>query len=291
MNQVQIFMPPPANWQDFQGLIADVARAKYCSETVQEYGRQGQPQHGLDVYAVDFFDKKIGIQCKETKKKSLTVSTIDKEVNKAKSFQPTLDLFVIATTHRIDKKLQDHINQINASKTHPFLIQIWFWDDINQEVNRSQAVMSSCYRTFLEQFGKTEIENHLSAVRLAFERPAFADDFLFERNYDEFENALVATKAMLKTGFLYDRWGSNLILQTVPSSMIGDKKYQSFIVKIEAALEKVYQTYLRDKKKACKNPSQKDERAAEYNNLRRKVIRELNKKLSEYNLDEFVVYY
>lgn len=235
---------------------------KYVADSVIEYGGLGQRQDGVDVYASDFFDRKIGIQCKETKTASLSKSSIDHEVNEAAKFIPSLDLFIIATTQRTDAKLQQHINQIKATGTFQFMIQLWFWDDINREINRSQDVMSCCYKTFLEQFGAEEVQSHLSGIRLAFDRLAFKDDFLHERNYDDFEDALVDTKAMLKTGFLYDRRTKSLVAQTIPSSMIGDRAYQEFIQKIEKALEKIYQDYLRDKRANTHNPKQLEERGS-----------------------------
>jgi hypothetical protein len=286
MNQVQIFMPPPANWQDFQSLIADVAKSRYVEDSVQEYGRQGQRQDGVDVYAVDVLEKRIGIQCKETKSQKLTSKIVDDEIAKAKNFKPALNLFIIATTARTDAVLQAHVNQLNSANALNFKVQLWFWDDINQFINRSHAVMSSSYRAFQEHFGVSEVKNHLSAIRLSFDRSAFVDDFMFERNYQDFEQALVATKAMLKTGFLYDTWSRSLVAQTIPSSMIGDEQYQKFVCKIEAVLESMYQSFLRDIRKDFKSPNHLVERAGHYNIERRKLIAIINAKLQEFNLPQ-----
>lgn len=291
MNQIQIYMPPPSNWQDFQMLIGDVARVKFTEHSVQEYGRQGQSQNGVDVYAVDIWGKHIGIQCKESKSDGFTNISIDSEINKASKFRPNLDLFIIATTLRIDAKLQYHVNSLNYSGGLPFKVQLMFWDDINQEINRSSAVRANAYQVFQEQFGQSDIKNHLAALRASFERPAFKDNFLHERNYDDFENALVLLKAFLKTGFLYDNWSRNLVLQTVPSSMIGDKSYQKFICILESKLESIYQSYLRDKIKQNMNPGQLNEKAGEYNIKRRSLMDLLNKKLRSFGEQEISICY
>ncbi len=284
-------MPPPSNWQDFQTLIGDIAKVKFIEHSVQEYGRQGQSQNGVDVYAVDMWDKCIGIQCKETKIGGLTNKLIDKEVDKALKFRPKLDLFIIATSLRIDASLQNHVNTLNSSGHLPLKIQLMFWDDINQEINRSSAVRANAYQVFQEQFGKSDIENHLAALRKSFDRPAFRDDFLHERNYDDFEKALVLMKAFLKTGFLYDNWSKNLVLQTVPSSMIGDENYQKFVCNLESKLESIYQSYLSDKRKQKTNPKQLIERAGDYNIKRRGLMDLLNKKLSSFGEQRISVYY
>lgn len=284
-------MPPPANWQDFQTLIAEVARFKFNPDSVQEFGRLGQKQSGVDVYATDHFKKRIGIQCKETKKQGLKTTQIDEEIVAALTFTPRLDLLIVATTARRDAVIQRHINQLNASATYPFEIQVWFWDDINRDINRSQSVMSSCYRTFLERFGADELKSHLSGLRLGFDRAAFRDDFLHERNYDDFEDALVDTKALLKTGFLYDRRTRSVILQIAPSSMVGDAAYQRFLERVENSLEKIYQEYLRDKATLATNPRQLDERAGDYNISRRKLIVTINSKLRAAGLSPINVSY
>lgn len=291
MNQLQVFLPPPSNWQDFQDLIVEVARVRFLDSSVQEYGRQGQAQKGIDVYAQDYLDKHIGLQCKETKKESLTTTVIDKESAKAQQFSPALDLLIIATTARIDTKLQDHVIKLNSNNAHPFKIQIWFWDDINRDINRFQSVMASSYETFRKHFGQSELANHISAVRLAFDRPAFTEDFLLERNYNDFESALIAIKAFLKVGVLHDNWSKTVLVQTIPSSMIGDQEYSKFITDIEKMVEGIYQSFRRDQKKVANNPRQLDERAGDYNISRRKLIDTLNKRFDENGVAKIVTHY
>lgn len=291
MNQIQVYMPPPSNWQDFQMLIGDIAKVKFVEYSVQEYGRQGQSQNGVDVYAVDIWNKCIGIQCKETKNGGLTDKLIDKEIEKAIKFTPKLDLFIIATSLRIDVSLQKHVNILNSSGNLPFKVQLMFWDDINQEINRSSAVRANAYQAFQEQFGQSDIKNHLAALRKAFDRSAFKDNFLHERNYDDFEHALVLMKAFLKTGFLYDNWSRNLVFQTVPSSMIGDESYQKFVCTLESKLEKIYQSYLRDKRKLKTNPFQLSEKAGDYNIKRRDLIDFLNKTLNSFGEQDISIFY
>ncbi|MDI5921357.1 hypothetical protein QLQ86_11225 [Halomonas sp. LR5S13] len=291
MNQLQVFLPPPSNWQDFQDLIVEVARVRFLESSVQEYGRLGQAQKGIDVYAQDHLDKHIGLQCKETKKESLTTTIIDAEIIKAQQFSPALDLLIIATTARIDTKLQDHVINLNSHKAHPFRLQIWFWDDINRDINRFQSVMTSSYESFREHFGQAELKNHLAAVRLAFDRPAFTEDFLLERNYQNFESALVSIKAFLKVGVLHDNWSKTVLVQTIPSSMIGDQAYSKFITDIEKMVESIYQSFKRDQKKITSNPRQLDERAGDYNISRRKLIDKLNKRFAANAIDHIITQY
>src|ERR1039458_5374548 len=134
MSQLKIFLPPPANWQDFQSLVKDIAAIRYDPATVVEYGRQGQRQNGVDVYAEDFFGNKIGIQCKETKD-VLTKGAIKSEADKATSFSQKLDLFILATTDRTDAKLQAAVITLNGSHIYSFKLRVDFWDDLINDVN------------------------------------------------------------------------------------------------------------------------------------------------------------
>ncbi|MGG2298383.1 hypothetical protein ACQUZQ_13955 [Aeromonas veronii] len=291
MNQLQIFMPPPANWQDFQNLVVDIAKVKYVNSSVQEYGRQGQNQNGIDIFAQDFMENNIGIQCKETKKASISTTTIDAEVKKAKKFKPSLNLLIIATTARIDTKLQDHVIKINGTGRIPFKVQLWFWDELNQDINRFQSVMATSYEAYREAFGKSELQNHLSAIRLAFDRPAYTDNFMHERSYDDFESAIVATRTLIKIGVLHDNWSKSVIAQTIPSSMIGDEKYLRFVRDIERRVDSIYTTYQKDVKELASNPNQLFEMGGQYNILRRKLIERINIMLHQNNLRDIQLGY
>ena len=56
----------PSNWQDFEKLCKLLWGEVWCCEdTIKRHGRQGQNQHGVDVYAyVDKYNGYCGIQCK-----------------------------------------------------------------------------------------------------------------------------------------------------------------------------------------------------------------------------------
>ncbi len=62
LNQ-QIF--PPANWQDFENLCADLWTKIWNDSFTQNNGRAGQPQHGVDVFGrIDGQGDYCGVQCK-----------------------------------------------------------------------------------------------------------------------------------------------------------------------------------------------------------------------------------
>ncbi|MDK1254324.1 hypothetical protein QMS78_17705 [Cronobacter dublinensis] len=291
MNTHRIYMPPPSNWQDFQTLVGDVARFKYIPESVQEYGRLGQKQNGVDVIAESINGDIIGFQCKETKKVAITTKVVDIEIEKAKNFVPKLSVFFIVTTSPRDIHLQNHCIKLNENGGLGFKVYIRFWDDMIDDINRSRALLVSSYSYYLEEFGSREKEAHLYAIAQAFNRPAFTDDFLHERNIIDFESALVDTKALLRTGYLYDRFGKNLVLQTIPLSAIGCMEYKAFVDEVDKKIEVIYQAVLKDKKLLQKNPRQFDERAGEYNIKRRGLMRKINKMLNDNHMQKIELYY
>jgi hypothetical protein len=285
MKQLKIYLPPPTNWQDFQSLLKDIAAVRYNPATVVEYGTQGQRQHGVDVYAEDFFGKKIGIQAKETKSE-LTRAVILKEAGKARKFSQHLDLFIVATTAKTDANLQSEVITINESTDFSFTIRVDFWNDLMNDINRYAMVLNDCYQSYREAFHQTDESSHLSCLRVAFDRPAFKDDFLVERNFDDFEEALVATKRLFRTGFTVDRWSQIPVVQTVPVDYLPEGPYRKFVSKIEHRLEAIYKSYLADKNRILRDHRYARDRAGHYNIVRRDLLIELNKRLVRSDLQE-----
>jgi hypothetical protein len=277
MSQRKIYLPPPSNWQDFQDLVVQIASMQY--ESSQDYGRIGQRQNGVDVYAETWDKKKIGIQCKETKGE-LNEKVVEKDAEDAKSFSQKLDLFIIATTDRRDARLQDWVIELNNSGRFPFGIRVDFWDDFQNYINQSAMVFNSCYEHYRTAFQQTDETHHLECIQTAFDRPAFKDDFLHERNYDSFGEALAETMRLFSIGVLRDRWSSVGIIQTVPLHALPTGKYKASIKKINDMVEKLYRDYIADARRFTSDHRYAQERAGHYNIERRKLLNTLNKMLS-----------
>ena len=80
----------PENWQDFEGLCKKLwGEIWKVPNKIKKNGRLGQPQSGVDVYAIPKDEQKYwGIQCKgkdEYTKAKLTKKEIDEEINFRKS--------------------------------------------------------------------------------------------------------------------------------------------------------------------------------------------------------------
>ena len=109
-------MKKPSNWQDFEKLCKLLWGEIWdCEDTIKQHGRQGQNQHGVDVYAyVEKYEGYCGIQCKgkdDYTNAELTETEIDAEIEKALTFEPKLKLLIFATTANKDAKIEAYIRK------------------------------------------------------------------------------------------------------------------------------------------------------------------------------------
>lgn len=126
----------PENWQDFESLCKKLWGEIWQCPEIKKNGRAGQTQNGVDVYGIPSFDDEYyGIQCKgkdEYTHKQLTVKEIDKEIEKAKSFEPKLKKLYFATTAVKDAEIEKVIRLKNTEhrKNKLFEVHIFSWEDI-----------------------------------------------------------------------------------------------------------------------------------------------------------------
>lgn len=133
----------PSNWQDFEKLCNLLwGEIWMCEDTIKRHGRQGQNQHGVDVYAfVEKYGGYCGIQCKgkdDYTKAQLAESEIDAEIEKAKDFEPELKLLVFATTANKDAKIEGYIRKKDVENRSKglFKVDIASWEDIVDQLER-----------------------------------------------------------------------------------------------------------------------------------------------------------
>lgn len=104
---------PPRDWPAFECLIRDLYQRLLGDIDADLHGRSGQRQSGVDVIGVDRnTGERVGIQCKGRNDgdvnaaRRLTGKELKEEVEKARSFAPPLDRFILLTTARNDAGLQ-----------------------------------------------------------------------------------------------------------------------------------------------------------------------------------------
>ena len=133
--------PPPGTWEEFESLCADLYERVWNDPGTQRYGRQGQPQGGVDVYGRPDGKNYRGVQCKKKDiwpPKDLTTGEINEEVEKAKTWKPGLKHFIIATTAPNDDKVQEHVRAITEThkKVRLFSVEVASWDEITRRLAR-----------------------------------------------------------------------------------------------------------------------------------------------------------
>jgi len=147
-------IPPPKNWQDFESLCCDLWKEIWEDPYTQKNGRQGQPQHGVDINGRPKQGTSwAGIQCKGKDNfadKTLTAEEIRGEVEKAKSFKPSLSEYIIATTGPKDAKVEELARLITEEhiKKGLFSVTVLGWDDIVNFLEVHLEVIEKHYPQF-----------------------------------------------------------------------------------------------------------------------------------------------
>lgn len=136
---------PPSNWQDFEDLCERIFGEIWnCKHTIKKHGRSGQGQFGVDVYGFpDGGTELFGVQCKgkdNNLRKGLTVTEIDQEIEKAKEFDPTLSVFIFATTAPKDAKIEKYVikKHLESVKSGGFEILLFDWEDLADKIRRNE---------------------------------------------------------------------------------------------------------------------------------------------------------
>lgn len=231
---MDLYYPVPQDWQAFERLVSSIAEAHYGSGSAQQYGRQGQSQGGIDIL-VEHGGQSIGIQCKQYLS-GLKLGALTAECDNANEYfssaesRSPLDIFVAATTAPRDTGLQDDVRDINARNVYPFDVRVWFWDDINDVLNRSVIAAARYQQSILRTLLPAIIDDHKECLSRAFDRHAFMDGFASgEGNDQAFLEAMEDTDAFLSTGVLRDRTG-NMLRQTLAASELPESDYRQQVL-------------------------------------------------------------
>lgn len=292
MPAIEVEIAPPVNWQDFERLTLDIAKAQWKDDYAERNGRQGQAQAGVDVSGYNFTSQeRVGIQCKkknrlEVPSRQLTVAEIDTEVEAAKKFDPNLDRFIIATTGPRDANLQAHVRKLNQSKL-PFKVSLMFWEDYQEFLNNHTELMYRYYKEVLEYREKyNPIEHYLNMLSMAFDRPALRTPFHLENRAADFIQAISDTQNAIATGRLKDRDGAIIDECKIPKPKIkGITKASTHLQKArEIATAALSQNLIVEHQFVMEIKS--PEVANKLNNLREQAVRLLNIELRANGIEE-----
>ena len=154
----------PENWQDFETLCKKLwGEIWEIPNKIKKNGRLGQEQAGVDIYGKPKGENSYwGIQCKGKDDYSnavLTEKEITKEIEKAKEFQPKLEVFIIATTSNKDAKIEQFIRlkDIENQQSGSFEILLFCWQDIVDLIEENGDTLN-WYLNDIGQKGKFEFK-------------------------------------------------------------------------------------------------------------------------------------
>ena len=140
----------PDDGKHFEDLCCELWKRKWKTNNVKHYLSQGYPQKGVDLYYQSEGDIHA-IQCKCVQK--LTINDISKEINLAKTFEPKLKSYTIATTIKRNDKITNYI--LKESSKNDFEIHIDFWQDIEAELKKSSN--SDILKDFFPEVFRDEV--------------------------------------------------------------------------------------------------------------------------------------
>jgi nucleoside phosphorylase/GTPase SAR1 family protein/WD40 repeat protein len=132
----QMLLPNTKASSEFESICKDILNVK-CGLTFDsefaKYGRSGQTQKGIDLYA-QHRDGLIVAQCKNyttstTKKKLIT--KIQTDIASIAERGDVKSVFIL-TAHRTDKDIQETIIELNKKHKKQFNIKGMYWDDIEE---------------------------------------------------------------------------------------------------------------------------------------------------------------
>ncbi len=143
-------IPPPKDWQAFERCCRTLFECILGDSQTQLNGRNGQTQHGVDIYGRrgGYGGPYVGVQCKgkegNTYGKKVTEAELRKEVKKALHFTPRLPEFILVTTAPSDVGIQNVarlITEENENSDHPMTIAVWGWGELETRIFEHPAAI------------------------------------------------------------------------------------------------------------------------------------------------------
>lgn len=218
-------LPTPKDDNEFQEIVRDLFALHWQDDNVQNYGRSGQAQNGVDVYLLGHPLKKtntFAIQCKARKDK-LTKAEIVKEIGQAKSFSHKIGRFIFATTLARDTKIQDIIDTLSVEevKSGGFEVNIIFWEDIISLLAEHTQIAQKYYPQF---FGKPQRMKFSSDLEGRSEEINVASPLLVGFLFDLSKSMVLETMNNLSKPLKFDELAKYIVFKISAFCKAADSK-------------------------------------------------------------------
>ena len=125
----------PQNPEDFEILCLKLLRVHWKCPELDRYAIRGQAQNGVDILDLSGQDPLRAAQCKLREEgKRITRTQVRNEIEKARKFKPPLDRYVIMTTGKVGKEVQDFLVETNRKhrEKNLFKVEVFGWDRIEE---------------------------------------------------------------------------------------------------------------------------------------------------------------
>jgi hypothetical protein len=105
--------------------------------------------------------------------RKLSVEEVDDACSRAVDFKPELGEFTVATTAPRDVEIQMHVRLLDDTSRFPFDVNVWHWDDIEEEVRFRPGILETkilnridkCLAEEREEINQIETEASNSSFR------------------------------------------------------------------------------------------------------------------------------
>src|SRR5690606_15287377 len=143
-------------WQEFELITRDAMQLKWTSPMLQRNGRVGQEQQGVDIYGLDQLGRPVAIQCKNSVKQ-LSLKKVKTEIENAEGYKGNLLAIYIATTAKMDAKLQKDVRLLSEKRVSEgkFAVGLLYWEDIFSGLALDSRVLSNHYPNLIIGGGAT----------------------------------------------------------------------------------------------------------------------------------------
>lgn len=206
----------PENWQDFESLCKKLwGEIWEIPNKIKKNGRLGQEQAGVDVYGKPKGENQYwGIQAKgkdDYTNAKLTESEITKEIEKAKTFEPNLAVYIIASSTNKDSKIEKfvRIKDIENQKNGSFEILLFCWEDIVDLIEEN----ADTYNWYLNGIGQK-------------------GRFDFDISFNDLQESLTLNPVFEKTITRYkmtSKSDSELLMESLNSNRLSLDFYQNLL--------------------------------------------------------------
>ena len=137
-----MILPKSRSSEEFESICRDVLKSIYNMDFVL-YGRKGQKQYGIDLYAKSTNESYIVVQCKNYNKNSSKkfCSQFCDDIESSSNLEFKIKKFIVMTALDRDAKIQEFVSEYST----PFPVSVLFWDDIQDELCSNKKLLKKYY--------------------------------------------------------------------------------------------------------------------------------------------------